>query len=461
MYHVLTGGTELKIVTEILDEMRRNASLLEIREKYRSQSQIYEAIRLFLDEVGKAIDDKRARILEAGAELVRTKSDVKDLQNTLEKVSEDILKGKAESERLARQNNEQKEKRLCLQKEIDDLNAMGYTPEILRRIKCVEVREGPALWADVKRADRRRRLLKETRALKDLRASLKRDVVCLNEKKDKIKECVKSEQNRLDSVKAESEFFKEALSIVGALFKAGFTTSDLEGLLAGIQLLGIRNDPPLTMARLLQALEGAKTLVCLSDRVETKREELTALNEASSTVKNELRTTETVTLKIIEEARTASSRAIGDVAQKEALAVENRTRTFNELVAISLGKIDTAVQQTIQASKMELGKLEREKTQLEHLLTPASALFWTLESQDYVNTLPLPIVARVADRLSSWCETNVKDFSVKPSPNACAKDFAFLPLQEYKLTACVALLSEGIRQFAVQKGATGGGVGIR
>lgn len=254
----------MKIVTEILDEMRRNASLLEIREKYRSQSQIYEAIRLFLDEVGKAIDDKRARILEAGAELVRTKSDVKDLQNTLEKVSEDILKGKAESERLARQNNEQKEKRLCLQKEIDDLNAMGYTPEILRRIKCVEVREGPALWADVKRADRRRRLLKETRALKDLRASLKRDVVCLNEKKDKIKECVKSEQNRLDSVKAESEFFKEALSIVGALFKAGFTTSDLEGLLAGIQLLGIRNDPPLTMARLLQALEGAKT--SLSER---------------------------------------------------------------------------------------------------------------------------------------------------------------------------------------------------
>lgn len=451
MYHVLTGGTELKIVTEILDEMRRNASLLEIREKYRSQSQIYEAIRLYLDEVGKAIDDKRACILEAGAELVRIKSDVKDLQNTLEEVSEDVLKGKAESEKLARQNNEQKEKRLCLQKEIDDLNAKGYTPEILRKIKCVEVREGPALWADVKRADRRRRLSKETRALKDLRASLKRDVSCLNEKKDKIKECVKSEQNRLDSVKAEREYFREALNIVGAFFQAGFTTRGLAGLLAGIQLLGIKNDPRLSLTRLLQALESAKTLVCLSDRVENKRKELTTLNESLLIVKNELRTSEAVTLKIIEEARTVCDREIRDLAEREASAVEVLTSDFNERVAVTLRKIENIVQSAIQTSKVELQGLEREKTQLEELLAPARWLFLTLESQDSANSLPLPIVSRIADRLAHWCEVNVKGFSVRPSGSIYTADFAFLPLQEYKLAACAALLSEGIRQFMLRK----------
>jgi hypothetical protein len=277
-------------------------------------------------------------------------------------------------------------------------------------------------------------------------------------KKAKLKECVRSEQNKLDSIKAESEYFKETLNIIGAFFQAGFTTADLAGLLAGIQLLGIRNDPRLSMTRLLQALESAKTLVCLNDRVATTSKELVTLNESLSAVKNELHTTEAVTLKSIEEARTASSRAISDAAQKEALAIEDRTRAFNESAARSLGKIETTVQQTIQTSKNELANLEREKTQVEHLLAPARALFWTLESQDYVNTLPLPIVARVADRLSSWCETNVKGFKVKPSPNTCAKDFAFFPLQEYKLTACAALLSEGIRQFAAQRSSTDEGL---
>lgn len=438
-------------MAEILEDLRKNKSLLEIGGKYRSKSQTYEAIRQYLVEADKVVIDRRQCIGALNAEIAQAKKELDDLQNAKERLSEDLLKKRAEAEQLTGQNRALEEKKLWLQNEVAGLNAKGYTPAILRKIGRVEAREGPTLWADVKSVARCRELSKETRALKDLKASLKADVSCLNEKKDKIKNYIKSEQNRLDSIKAESEFFREALRIIGAFFEAGFTTSDLEGLLAGIQLLGIRNDPPLTLARLLQALESAKTLVCLSDRVETKRKELTTLNESSSIVKNELRTTEAVTLKIIEEARTASSRAIGDVAQKEALAIENRTRTFNELAAISLAKIDTTVQQTIQASKIELGKLEQEKAQLDPLLAPARVLFWTLESQDYMNSLPLPIVARVADRLSHWCETNVKGFSVKPSLNICAEDFAFLSLQGYKLTACAALLSEGIRRFAAQK----------
>jgi predicted nucleic acid-binding Zn-ribbon protein len=294
-------------------------------------------------------------------------------------------------------------------------------------------------------------LSKETRALKDLKASLKAGVTCLNEKKDKIKDCIKSEQNRLDSIKTESEFFKEALKIVGAFFEAGFTTSDLEGLSAGIQLLGIRNDRPLTLARLLQALESAKTLVCLSDMVETKRKALTALNESSSTVKNELRTIEAVTLKIIEEARTACGEGIRDIAEREASAVEVLRRDFDERVAVALRTIETTVQNAIQKSKVELQGLEREKAQLEELLAPARWLFWTLESQDYANSLPLPMVSRMADRLAHWCEINVKGYSVRPSGSICTADFAFLPLQEYKLVACAALLSEGIRQFMLRK----------
>jgi chromosome segregation ATPase len=122
---VLTGGTGLKIVNAILEDLRKDTSLLEIREKYRSQSQIYEAIRQYLDEADKAIDDRRVRILEADAELGRMKGEVRDLQNTREKISEDVLKMQAESDRLARQNDAQAEMKLRFEKEIDDLSVKG------------------------------------------------------------------------------------------------------------------------------------------------------------------------------------------------------------------------------------------------------------------------------------------------------------------------------------------------
>jgi hypothetical protein len=102
----------------------------------------------------------------------------------------------------------------------------------------------------------------------------------------------------------------------------------------------------------------------------------------------------------MEEARTACGKGIRDIAEREASAVEVLRRDFDERVAVTLRTIETSVQNTIQTSKVELQGLEGEKARLEELLAPARWLFWTLESQDYANSLPLSIVSRVADRLA-------------------------------------------------------------
>ncbi len=88
------------------------------------------------------------------------------------------------------------EKRLWLQNEVAGLNTKRYTPAILRKIGRVEAKEGPALWTDVKSVARCRKLSKETRALKDLKVSLEVNINCLNERKGKIRECVKPERAR-------------------------------------------------------------------------------------------------------------------------------------------------------------------------------------------------------------------------------------------------------------------------
>lgn len=134
----------------ILEDLRKNASLLEIREKYRSQSQIYEAIRQYLVEADKAIIDRRQRIVVSDAEIAQGKKELEDLQYAKETLSKEFQKEQAEAEQLTGQNRELEEKRLWLHNEVAGLNAKGYTPAILRKIGRIEAREGPALWTDVK-----------------------------------------------------------------------------------------------------------------------------------------------------------------------------------------------------------------------------------------------------------------------------------------------------------------------
>lgn len=52
---------------------------MEIREKYRSQSQIYEAIRQYLVEADKAVIDRRQRIVVLDAEIAQVKKEPEDL----------------------------------------------------------------------------------------------------------------------------------------------------------------------------------------------------------------------------------------------------------------------------------------------------------------------------------------------------------------------------------------------
>jgi chromosome segregation ATPase len=166
MYHVLAGGIELTRVTDILEDLRKNVSLPEIREKYPSKSQTYEAFRQYLMEANKAINDRRQCIAGLDAKIEQAKKELKDVQNAKEMLSGELQKKQAKSDQLTAQNRKLEEKRNWLQNHITAMNAAGYNPAILKKIARVEAREGPTLWADIKNVARCRNLPKEIHALK-------------------------------------------------------------------------------------------------------------------------------------------------------------------------------------------------------------------------------------------------------------------------------------------------------
>lgn len=53
----------MTIKDEISEELHKRTPLVEIRRKYRSQSALYEAIREFLGEVDKVVEETRRRLV--------------------------------------------------------------------------------------------------------------------------------------------------------------------------------------------------------------------------------------------------------------------------------------------------------------------------------------------------------------------------------------------------------------
>jgi FtsZ-binding cell division protein ZapB len=441
----------MRVADEILDEFRQGKSVSEVRKKYRSKSQLYEALDRFLLEAESVVQEKRETLQKASEELSETQAELERVKAAKKAVSYEVEELRDEKENLDSEVPQLIGDRNALRAEVEELQKRGYTPAFLKKMRGLEPRNASLLWSDLKTVTRCREVLKETEVFRREKTTLQMEVEVLKRKKKETAETFLSEQNRLDDLRLQAAIFRDALDIVSSFFEDGFSTDDLRSLKFGVDLIGIKNEPRASVMRLLESLRDAKSLIELNRKVDEKRKELALLNGAVAISRKEGQITTSVVLKSLEEIRVASMKAIADVAEKGVATNDDSAKDFERRTKDILSKVELQAQQTIQGVKAELKKLEGEKARSEELLAPARWLFLTLESQEYANSLPLPIVSRIADRLSRWCEVKVKGFSVRPSGSIYTADFAFLPLQEYKLVACAALLSEGIRQFMLRK----------
>ena len=441
----------MKIADEVAEELRKGGNLAEIRTKFRSASQVYEGLRTFLDESGRLVEERQADIQKTGEELSQIQAALEDVRVERERLSEEVGLLRAEKEQLGSEVNRLGDRRDCLKSEIHELREEGYTSDLLKKIKSVERRSGAELWSDLQTVARCRKLTVEAKGLAEKKRSLEADVKILESKKKETTEILRSEENKLDDFKLQAAAFKDALAVVGSFLEDGYCTDDLRSLKSGLDLVGIRKEPRTSISRLLEGLRKAKSLAELSQKLDEKRKELAVLNEALAAARKEVQTIESVVLNIIEQTRASSVKAIADVSARGVLAADDGAKDFQKRTEDAVSSIELQVQQTIQGLKRELEKLEQEKARLEQFLIPGRVLFGILESPDYLNSLSLPLVVQVFQRLQYWCESHVKDFTVQPSASICAQDCSLYPLFRYRLVVLVAFVSEGLRAFMAQQ----------
>lgn len=425
------------IKNEILTRLRNNEPLSKIRKDFRSLSQLYEALREYLEELSKIADAKREAL-----GLVQEQLDVK--QAELEKANQ-------EKETLEKENVEQRlikedlvagvksatQKRDRLRAEVKELEAKGFTTQIVKKLGEMEAKSGAELLLQVKTAEKYVHLKTEFSNLQIRKASLEKEIGNLETRKKNIEQMIVSEKNGLDELKVQTASYKAAVKAVESLFAEGLTRpEDIKSLAYGLRTLGIKGNPRASVTRLVTALEKMKTISAIEEKLQIKTEKLDMYTKAVALAKSELETLKEVAMKTIEEVLNTSVQAIRNTGQQANAQMQIQIRQVEEKYRVVLE---------------ELNRLEHRKGEAEAILGPGLALVGILNSPEYLKVVPAPFIMELLDRIQLWFETNLPNSSVSATASINAKEFNLLTFQQYKLPVLIELAKEGLKQFVMRQ----------
>jgi len=450
----------MTITEEILQELRRGRPLAEIRQKFRSQSQLYEALRIFLEEVDKKIEETEKRLVERKKELEEVERSLFELEAERNRLNSEREKVLGELRELVQEKEQLASTVSHLSEELDRLNAnivelreKGFTPKILKQIRTVIDRTGPQVLLQLESAEQYIQINKEIARLKRKKATLERRIRTLKSKIAKIREMLVTEKNKYDELERQTATFREALATVSHLFKSGFSTEDIKSLAHGLGVLGISGDPLASITRLVHGLAKQKSLFALEEKISEKRKEFGLLKNACADAKSELNVARTLE-KAFRDVRDAGLQAIVLAAEKANERMENATANFERRVENSSEKFDINIRRTIEGVRAELGEwgqLQEQKGRLRETIGPGVFLLGILRSTEFLKEVPLPLVVHLFKRLHIWSEMNLSDVSIRPSENIQRKQFNLAGWQLYSLPVLIEFVSEGLETLLIER----------
>ena len=138
--------------------------------------------------------------------------------------------------------------------------------------------------------------------------------------------------------------FHEAISIIHYFFGNGYNTEDLKRLKEGLDSLGVKSDPTLSIERLIRGLENVKTLTGLVEEIKKSRGELETLQANIAEAKGELKALRDTVIKAIDEAK--------EKVVSQILSVNNATAIkIKETAENSIAKTDETCRNNINQVK--------------------------------------------------------------------------------------------------------------
>jgi len=312
-----------------------------IYKEYRSKSQVYEGLMEWFEEVEEeilakqsevvrldtAVEDLNQKLKAASAEHSGLLKENKGLKEDVEKNRQQLAELTQRLEALEKQVEERQTRLGELNSKIEGLVSKGVTLETVQKIHAVEFESGEDLLSWVQTAKERAKLKKDVEGLTSKKVKLEKAVENLKKTSVDLREEIKSEENRLDSLKNENALYRTAINAVLKLFEAGYSTEDILQLSKGLKIMGIKGDPKMSLKRLIEGLKRAKSLEILREEKEETEKELKAIRRDLNAAKAELASIQKTTLKILRESREA---ALAEIEKTREKATAEITRVHAE-----------------------------------------------------------------------------------------------------------------------------------
>ncbi len=436
------GVTKVKILEEILNDMRREVTWPELLKKYRSKSQLYEALRVFLSESEGKYQDSLDDLNQVQKKLDETNSDLNHKQKSLKQVSLEVDQLETEKQGLKKETGELSQKLCWYKKSIADLESKGYSEDIVASLVDIEERSGSDLLFQVRTVDDYNVLFSDYEELQEDVLILKNEVKTMKLQKKNLEDEIQQLDIVFDELKVRSLSYSNAVDVVEEFIQGGFEVDCFESLRAGLRLVEIKGDPKGTVIRFVNRVLKAKTLYNLEVAIKNKKTLLSQVNEELELIKQKKQIAFEEIVNRLEE--------LGDRFKEESVEIRNEGLKIlrdqkEEAVKIFRQQCEqfNEVIKFLQTSLPVNIKLNSKNAKLAENVNYGRA-FWSFSNcNEWLIDLSPEVVGKMLERVSLWASKNMNKQII---PNLeTAAETGLNSFRSYNIVALLRFLAKKIQ----------------
>jgi hypothetical protein len=431
----------VRISDEILGELRNGASMSQIRAKYHSQSQIYEALRVFLEEISTKTEEKRRILFDTEVRLNEKRSETETCKAEKNRHEHELAEIAAQKEVLQPEVQSLKQQRDKLSADVEKLKQKGIRAETVSKLNEIVDKDGPQIWELLMMHEKAQQLKKDVDQLLERKVGLEEDVASMEAKEKKIAGKFRLELNKIDEVKRKAVVFKETSDATSLFIEDGLTARDLRSLHYGLNTVGIIGKVDISVERLVDGLAKEKSLIDLQEKVDSTQERLKTLVKAEADARWNFYICKQLTIKVFEDLKVAGLKYIQDYGTKT-------TEWMHQVLAGFEKDLENARQSTVN-----IARLEQELRQIQKNIEFANKLLEVFESNESLQRVEPDLAIRLLERLQKWLELKYANARVNVVLDILSSEYqlALPSLYGVKLFSFIKVTIEAVRELLLEE----------
>lgn len=471
----------MTIREQILEKLKAGVHWNEIKKEYSGRSSLYGALDDYIiwiepkvTEYQEKLQDYDVKLMERYSELEETGSAVTEARAERVKVITDIEEKRRELASLKHEEAETSKRYDKVNSLLKSLTGRGLTEGALSQILEMEYSSGNELLERASTSDKYSTLLVELDDAKREFNEIKSETVFLVSERKRIEEQAASEKNVLDELRRHRLMYEEANSVVKSFITEGYNSELLLSLLEALKSLAITGQKRLSIKRLIDGLNSARSLEELDSAILRKRAELKQVQYSFDAASGELEAIRDNTLAVIASSRKSATKEMRNMhsAYMDALAQMNEeyekgllgyregqeTQLSNsriqaeekiaELTTETTSRINGEIlkfETRIANYEQQIRKWGAEKEEQGRLgvaLKYGRMLHEASMELDLAKKFPISLIDRLVLFVLVWIGHNIPDEKKRPSKDTASLDVHIQDYTDYRILALIHIISE-------------------